>query len=89
MLETRTPRLQRFVAETLTGHRISQAMEEPSNMFRLLYHYQFGLPALGRTSFIAWATRLWEGVSRALRPSQRWAYSIIEVRKSDALTGTP
>jgi ubiquinone/menaquinone biosynthesis C-methylase UbiE len=87
MLETRTPRLQRFVAETLAGHQISEVMEEPSNMFRLLYHYQFGVPALGRTSFIGWVTRLWEGVSRALRPSQRWAYSIIQVRKSDALAG--
>jgi ubiquinone/menaquinone biosynthesis C-methylase UbiE len=84
MLETRTPRLQGFVARTLPGHQIAEAMEEPSNMFRLLYHYQYGLPALGRTTAIAWVTRFWNKVSRAVRPSTRWAYSIIEVRKAGA-----
>src|SRR5688500_10476366 len=48
MLETRAPRLQRFVADTLPGHSITEGMEEASNFFRLLYHYQFGFPALGR-----------------------------------------
>jgi ubiquinone/menaquinone biosynthesis C-methylase UbiE len=81
MLETRTPRLRRLVEDTLPGYEIREIMEEPSNMFRLLYHYQFGMPALGRNGIIAWVTRAWDGVSRALRPSQRWAYSIIEVRK--------
>ena len=82
MLETRAPRLQRFVMETLSGHEFTEAMEEPSNLFRLLCHYRFGFPALGRTSFIGWIARVWDRLARACRPSRRWAYSIIGVRKS-------
>jgi ubiquinone/menaquinone biosynthesis C-methylase UbiE len=83
MLETRAPRLQRFVAETLSEHQITETMEEPSNLFRLICHYQFGFPAFGRTRLMRRVTGAWDSVSRALRPSQRWAYSIIEVRKSN------
>lgn len=82
MLETRVPRLQRFVAETLSGHAIDETMGEPSNLFRLLCHYQFGLPAVGRTHLMTRLLQLWDRMSRALRPRRRWAYSIIEVRKN-------
>jgi ubiquinone/menaquinone biosynthesis C-methylase UbiE len=82
MLETRAPKLQGFIAETFPGHQIREEMAEASNFFRLLYHYQFGFPALGRPPFAGAITRAWDSLSRILRPSRRWAYSVIEVRKA-------
>ena len=82
MLQTRAPRLQKFVAATLPGHDIEQAMAEPSNLFRFVCHYQFGVPALGRQAWAAAAFGAWARWSGRLRPSRRWAYSIILVRKT-------
>lgn len=81
MLETRAPRLQQFVAATLPGYEIVEAMAEPSNAFRLVCHYRFGVPALGRTGLAGALMRVWTSAARVLRPSARWAYSIVEVRK--------
>ena len=81
MLETRTPHLQRFVANILGDHPIAETMAEPSNLFRLICHYQFGFPVLGRSRFFGRMHNFWSSLSRAWRPRRRWAYSIIEVRK--------
>jgi ubiquinone/menaquinone biosynthesis C-methylase UbiE len=81
MLETRTPRLQQFVRATLDGQQIVESMSEPSNFFRLLYHYQFGFPRLAALAPVGAVMRGWAAVSRWWRPSRRWAYSIIEVNK--------
>ena len=84
MLETRTPRLQRFVRATLGGQQIVASMSEPSNFFRLLYHYKFGFPALAAFGPVDAVVRGWEAMSRWWRPSRRWAYSIIEVHKTSS-----
>lgn len=84
MLETRAPRLQRFVRHTLPGYQIDEAMEEPSNFFRMACHYQFGFPSIGHTSVVRWLTHTWDRLSRVVRPQRRWAYSIVEVRKPTA-----
>lgn len=81
MLETKTPKLQRFVRTTLDGQQIVESMSEPSNLFRLLYHYKFGFPSLTRIGLLGAVVRGWEAVSGRWRPSRRWAYSIIEVSK--------
>lgn len=81
MLETRAPRLQQFVRATLDGQHIDESMSEASNFFRLLYHYQFGFPALARVGPVGAVMRGWQAVSRWWRPQRRWAYSIIEVEK--------
>ena len=88
MLETRTPRLQLFVRTTLADQRIRESMSEASNVFRLLYHYRFGLPALARVGPVAAALRAWESIARRVRPASRWAYSIIEVEKVSTAAGT-
>jgi len=82
MLDTRTPRLQHFVRATLGGQQIDESMSEPSNVFRLLYHYQFGFPALAALKPFAAMLRGWEALASWWRPSRRWAYSIIEVHKT-------
>jgi SAM-dependent methyltransferase len=84
MLDTRAPRLQKLVNGTLPGIRSRQLMDEPSNLFRLLFHYRFGLPALER--FPGFGTLLsgWDQVVRACWPERTWAYSIIEIRKPGA-----
>lgn len=84
MLETRTPRLQRFVRATLNGQSIAESMGEASNFFRLLYHYQFGFPSLAGLGPMSAVVRGWEAMSRWWRPRRRWAYSIIEVDKTPA-----
>jgi SAM-dependent methyltransferase len=81
MLDIRAPRLQRFVASTLPGLVSRQLMDEPSNLFRLLFHYRFGLPALARLPGVMPLLSGWNRVVRACWPEHTWAYSIVEIRK--------
>jgi len=87
MLDTRAPRLQRFVAGTLPGLPSRQLMDEPTNLFRLLFHYRYGLPALARMPSVMTLLSAWDRVVRACWPQRTWAYSIVEIRKPDALPG--
>jgi ubiquinone/menaquinone biosynthesis C-methylase UbiE len=88
MLETRVPRLQQLVRATLGGEAIAESMGEPTNFFRLLYHYQFGFPRLARFGPIAAVLSAWQALARWSRPSARWAYSIIEVQKTSTTAGS-
>ena len=83
MLDVRAPQLQRFVAGTLPGLVSRQQMDEPSNLFRLLFHYRFGLPALARMPGIIPLLSGWNRVVRTCWPEHTWAYSIVEVRSAD------
>jgi SAM-dependent methyltransferase len=83
MLDIRAPHLQRFVAKTLPGLVSRQLMDEPSNLFRLLFHYRFGLPALARIPGVMPLLSRWNQVVRTFWPERTWAYSIVEIRKPD------
>jgi ubiquinone/menaquinone biosynthesis C-methylase UbiE len=81
MLETRISRLTDLVAGTLPGYQIRVTMEEPSNLTRLVAHYRFGLPRLGRVPLAAAVLAAEASVARSIRPQRAWAYSVIRARK--------
>ena len=86
MRETVAPRLSSWL-KTISAPcagRIENWMEEPSNLFRFLLHYQIGLPFLGKMAGAA-------GVLLGCRPNgkgpaggsrnPRWAYSMFRIVK--------
>lgn len=81
MLETRISRLTDLVAGTLPGYEIRVTMEEPSNLTRLVAHYRYGVPRLGRVRFAAAVLAAEASVARSIRPRRAWAYSVIHARK--------
>jgi SAM-dependent methyltransferase len=89
MLETRRPRLESIVAHALPGIPMHIAMEEPSNLFRFVLHYRFGLPGLARISMVRAGLRTWSALVRRLSPRRAWAYSIVELQVRGAATAPP
>jgi hypothetical protein len=72
--------LETLIRKTLPAVAVHAAMEEPSNFFRFVLHYRFGVPALGRFSFVRSALAGWSAFVRAVWPARTWAYSIVELR---------
>jgi hypothetical protein len=46
-------------------------------IYRLILHYQFGLPTLGRRRFFALGMDAWDALARRVVPPTFWAYVII------------
>lgn len=83
MFETRSHLLQTLVTRTASGHQSQLTMTEPSPLFRLAAHYKFGFPRLAGTPVIRGALACWQGFVQLISPRRRWAYSIVDVVKSE------
>lgn len=82
MFETRSHLLEAFVAEVAETHQSQVTMTEPSPLFRLAAHYKFGFPRLAGTPLVRGALACWQGLSRLISPGYRWAYSIVDIKKT-------
>jgi SAM-dependent methyltransferase len=73
-----------FLAQLLneqTGLPVQVTFRQPFPLFRMLLHYRYGFPWLGRCR---WVTTLFGGIDRVagkILPPSRWAYMIFEIRK--------
>lgn len=56
-------------------------MRQPLPLFRLLLHYQVGLPALGHSSLVARAMDAIDAILRRLLPRRWWAYILVRVSR--------
>jgi SAM-dependent methyltransferase len=82
MLETRSHLLTQFVERMVPQNKVAVRMEEPSTLFRLLFHYRFGFPGIGRCESVIRLVDGWGGLMRQLLPRRFWAYSILTVSKN-------
>lgn len=65
--------------------RVEIEVRQPFPLYRLVLHYQFGLPRLGFCHAFATAMDAWDRVLRAIFPPRWWAYIIAKVDNLDPL----
>jgi len=72
-----------------TGYSPAIQFRQPFPLFRMVLHYRYGAPRLGRSRVVQ---RLFDKLNQiAARhiPQSRWAYLIFELEKSQAVPGSP
>lgn len=84
MLETRSHLLRRFVERAVEPIEVKLRMEEPSTLFRLLFHFRLGFPRMGKWKGVVWMLETWGALMRRVLPQKFWAYSIVMVSKNSA-----
>lgn len=65
-----------------TGMRPRLIPRQPLPVFRMILHYRYGLPWLGRWKWVQW---IFDAINhRAVRlvPQSRWGYLVFEIRKA-------
>ena len=84
MRETRPAELLALVADSVNADEtaVTHWMAEPSNFFRLLLHYRFGFPALAQSRAVPAGLAWLAGWARRHRTTSRWAYTVLEIKKT-------
>lgn len=59
-------------------------VRQPLPVYRVLLHYQFGLPRLGCSRLFGAVMNGWEGLARRVVPRDYWAYVVAQGRGTEA-----
>jgi SAM-dependent methyltransferase len=78
-----TPEGLAFLAHRLTG-RVTVKMAQPLPVARVLLHYRFGMPGLGRLRWVTRALALSDRILRSVLPRCLWAYVIVSSQAPSA-----
>ena len=70
-----------YVGFDYFADEIEYQMEEPSTFFRLLLHYRYGFPGLGRVNAVAGLLEKLRGWCARRSNKKRWAYSVVRMVK--------
>ena len=74
--------LRRLLRESSPGAEPAVRMSEPFPIFRLMLHYRYGLPSLGRHGWVRKAFEAFDRLAARILPRSRWAYSTVSVRRA-------
>jgi len=77
-----TPSRARAALDGLPLADVELAMAQALPLRRLVLHYRFGWPALGRSRVGAAVLTRLEGLGGRLLPSDRWSYCVLRARRS-------
>jgi len=75
------------ILEGLPLDRPTVDMAQGFPLRRLVLHYRFGFPALGRTRAGAAALARLEQLGERMLPRSRWSYTVVRARRTAALPG--
>ena len=83
MLQTSTLKLCGWMKEVAApfADEIEYQMEEPSTFFRLLLHYRYGFPGLGRVNAVGGLLEKLRGWCARQSNRKHWAYSVVRMVK--------
>ena len=75
-----------LIARWLAVHPVCDIQIRTSQPFplrRMVLHYRFGFPSLGRYRLLRWSLRTAESLIGKLLPSSRWSYIIAIARRQE------
>ena len=87
MLETRSHLLRDLIERTVGSEPFDITMAEPSNLFRLILHYQYGFPLLGKIRLCRRLLDGWDRLAGIITPRRYRAYTLVEVSKEQFSEG--